>query len=337
MANPEHLAILKQGVEAWNRWREENPYTLPNLFSAYMRERDLQGIHLQHVDLRRADFTGTNLTGADLTEANLRGTVFSKANLAEANLLGANMVGTRLDDAKLSRTNLGRAKLDVAHLEKAEFAHSYWGHTIVSDCDLSTALGLDNVYHLAPSTIGIDTILRSGGRIPETFLRGAGMPENLITYLPSLIGKAFDYYTAFLSYSDKDKDFTERLHNDLQAKGVRVWYAPEDLKIGDKFRMEIDQAIRLYDKLMVVLSDNSIASDWVESEVEAAFEKEREQGKTVLFPLRLDDAVMETNEAWAAEIRRTRHIGNFTNWNDHDAYQAALKKLLEDLQGEKPV
>jgi len=54
------------------------------------------------------------------------------------------------------------------------------------------------------------------------------------------------------------------------------------------------------------------------SEVEAAFEKERKQKRMVLFPIRLDDAVMETDEAWAAEIRRTRQIGDFQKWKEHD-------------------
>jgi len=52
----------------------------------------------------------------------------------------------------------------------------------------------------------------------------------------------------------------------------------------------------------------------------------------VLFPVRLDDAVMKTSEAWAAKLRRSRNIGDFRIWKDHDAYQAALKRVLRDLQ-----
>ncbi|HEV2423412.1 MAG TPA: toll/interleukin-1 receptor domain-containing protein [Terriglobia bacterium] len=104
------------------------------------------------------------------------------------------------------------------------------------------------------------------------------------------------------------------MHADLQQAKVRCWFAPEDLKIGDKFRTRIDESIRLYDKLMVILTENSIASPWVEEEVEAALEKERKSGKTVLFPIRLDDAVIETDQAWAASLRRTRHIGDFRKW-----------------------
>ena len=79
---------------------------------------------------------------------------------------------------------------------------------------------------------------------------------------------------------------------------MRCWFAPEDLKIGDKFRTRIDESIRVYDKLMVILTEHSLASPWVEEEVEAALEKERNQsGKLVLFPIRLDDAVMNTRQA----------------------------------------
>ena len=108
----------------------------------------------------------------------------------------------------------------------------------------------------------------------------------------------------------------------------------EDLKIGDKLKPTIDQAIRLREKLLLVLSQNSLASNWVEREVETALEEETRRQQTVLFPVRLDQAVMETDEAWAADIRRTRHIGDFSHWKDHDAYQQAFAHLLQSLRAE---
>ena len=67
--------------------------------------------------------------------------------------------------------------------------------------------------------------------------------------------------------------------------------------------------------------------------MEAALEKERKQGaKLVLFPIRLDDAVMDTDQAWAASLRRARHIGDFTNWKDHDAFRRGFERLLRDLK-----
>jgi hypothetical protein len=142
--------------------------------------------------------------------------------------------------------------------------------------------------------------------------------------------------SCFISYSSKDQEFADRLYADLQANGVECWFAPEDLKIGDPFRQHIDDAIRRYDKLLVVLSETSVASTWVESEVEAALERERAaKGETVLFPIRLDEAVMKTSQAWAADIRRKRHMGDFSLWQDHTSYQKAFQRLLRDLQGTK--
>ena len=139
------------------------------------------------------------------------------------------------------------------------------------------------------------------------------------------------FRSCFISHSSRDGGFAERLHADLMAKGVACWFAPEDLRIGDKIRQRVEDEIQQRQKVLLVLSTNSVASDWVASEVEAALEKERQTGEDVLFPIRLDEAVMETKAAWAAEIRRTRHIGDFTKWENPDAYGKGLTRVLKDL------
>jgi hypothetical protein len=103
--------------------------------------------------------------------------------------------------------------------------------------------------------------------------------ENFVEFMHSLTGSALEFYSCFISYSSMDQAFAERLHADLQDSAVRCWFAPEDMKIGDKIRPRIDDAIRIHDKLLLILSKNSINSSWVEKEVETAFEKERQQGK----------------------------------------------------------
>ena len=206
------------------------------------------------------------------------------------------------------------------------------GWTIFGDVDLRMVRGLKTVKHDAPSTIGADTLLRSEGDIPEKFLRGVGLSETFITCVRSLAQKPNKYYRCYISYSSKDQKFVERLYTDLQAKGVRCWYAPEDMKIGDKIRQRIDESIRQYDKLLLVLSEQSVKSAWVEYEVEAALAKERRESRTVLFPICLDTPVMESHIDWTDHIRETRLIGDFTRWKGHDAYQRGLKKLLHDLE-----
>jgi hypothetical protein len=335
MANPEHLEILKQGVNVWNDWRRKKPKLTPDL-----SEVDLSGTDLGGADLRRVNLAGADLRRADVRRADLRKADLREAGLARADLRGANLfradlggVDLRLADlreAHLIWANLHRADLGGANLTKAQMLHAAFG-----DNDLSEVEGLETIHHLGPSTIGIDTIYNSKGNIPEVFLRGCGVPEDFILYMKSLVGKAIEFYSCFISYSSKDDAFAKRLRADLQAQNVRCWFAPEDLKIGDKFRMRIDEAIRVHDKLLLVLSENSVASAWVEKEVETAFEKERRQdNKPVLFPIRLDDAVMQTDQAWAADVRRTRHVGDFTRWKAHDAYQQAFQRLLRDLKAE---
>lgn len=150
----------------------------------------------------------------------------------------------------------------------------------------------------------------------------------------SLVERPIEFYSCFISYSSKDHDFVERLHSDLQRNGVRCWFAPEDLKIGDPFRTRIDESIRFHDKLLLILTESSIASGWVQDEVEAALERERLERRMVLFPIRLDDSIMQTSQAWAAHIRQKRHIGDFRNWQDPGFYKSATLRLLRDLKSE---
>jgi hypothetical protein len=332
MANKKHLRILKQGVEAWNEWRRQHPRAIPDLRVVGIRLRELNEqtavAEPLRADLGGVDLAGANLARADLGWADLHGADLTGADLNGALLTGADLRGASLQVADLSAAYLNGTRLTGAHMTKATMMGTTFAGT-----DLSEVKGLETIHHVGPSTIGIDTIYKSKGNIPEVFLRGCGVPEDFILYMKSLVAKPIEFYSCFISYSSKDDDFAKRLHADLQEQNVRCWFAPEDLKIGDKFRMRIDEAIRIHDKLLLVLSENSVESAWVEKEVETAFEKERRQdNKPVLFPIRLDDAVMETDQAWAADVRRTRQIGDFSHWKDHDAYQQAFQRLLRDLK-----
>src|SRR5260370_12581574 len=148
----------------------------------------------------------------------------------------------------------------------------------------------------------------------------------------SLVTHAVEYYTCLIGYASQDQDFAERLYADLQSNGVRCWFAPDDLKSGENFWHSIDESIRLYDKLLVVLSEHSVNSKWVERERMAALEKEQQQNKPLLFPIMLVKSMKQSNMPWAVDIRRTRHIGAFSRWKDQNAYQQAFKRLLLDLQ-----
>jgi hypothetical protein len=332
MPNPDHLAKLKEGVEAWNRWRSERPDVGIDL-----SETDLTEANLRGMNLRAAGLFGTDLVAADLRGCVIEWADLRQANLSRAVLQGASLHGAALDHANLTgadlrRTELREAKLIGTELANADLSEARIGATTFEDTDLSEVKGLESIRHFGSSAVGIATVYRSRGKIPEPFLRGCGVPEDFIAYMKSLAANPVEFYSCFISYSNKDEPFAKELHTKLQAQNVRCWFAPEDLKIGDRFQERIEESIRLYDKLLVVLSENSINSAWVEREVQAAFEKEQRQGSTVLFPVRLDSAVMDCSRAWAADIRRTRHIGDFRRWKDHDSFQESLVRLLRDLK-----
>jgi len=337
MANENHLKILKQGVEAWNQWRKENPVIRPNLSFADLGLADLRFANLSRADFSETDLSGSSLVGADLSESNflaarLSATILNRAHLVGTNLNRAQLWGSRLEGADLRGTILSRADLRDTDLRGATVGWITFGGN-----DLSRMRGLETVQHEGPSYIDIHTVYRSRGKIPKVFLQGAGVPDSMIEFMYSLVrsNRIKDFYSScFISHSSKDQDFAKRLYADLQDKGVRCWFAPEDMKIGDRIRPTLDVSVRAHDKLLIILSENSVGSDWVEQEVETALARERQEKRTVLFPIRLDDTVMEIEVGWPALIRNTRHIGDFRNWKDHDAYQQAFGRLLRDLKAE---
>ena len=222
------------------------------------------------------------------------------------------------------------ANLTLANLNYADVTGAIFWETVLARVNLNNTVGLEWCRHGGPSIIDERTLLRSG-LLPVPFLRGCGVSESFINYLPELI-KSQQFHSCFISYSAKDEEFALQLHKKLQNRGVRCWVDREDMKIGDRIRPKIYLGIQSSDKLLLILSEHSVKSPWVESEVETAFEKERASGDTVLFPIRLDDSVMQTQVAWAAEIRRTRNIGDFRRWKDLQGYREAFSQLIEALR-----
>ncbi|MGA2240960.1 MAG: toll/interleukin-1 receptor domain-containing protein [Verrucomicrobiota bacterium] len=360
MANPEHLKILKQGVKVWNRWREENRDERPDLSYAKLSGAILSGAILNGAVLSRADLSYAELDGAHLIAANLIATKLSGANLRAVNLSGAILINAHLSGAYLSRANLfggnlSRANLSSASLSRANLfganltgtilTAAYFGRTTIGNVDLSAAIGLETMKHYAPSTIGIDTLYKSQGKIPDEFLRDAGVPEEIITHLlPSIrCGKeAIQWHSCFISYSSKDEEFAKRLHARMRAANMRVWFAPEDLKGGKKLHEQLYEAIQIQDRLLVVLSEHSIQSEWVMTEIREAREAEKKEKRRKLFPIRLTD--FETLRDWtcfdsdtgkdlAVEVREY-FIPDFSNWKDHDAFESAFARLKKDLEAE---
>lgn len=354
MANEEHLKILEQGVEVWNKWREGNEVE-PDLSDADLSGRDLVSweiVDLSNTNLRRVNFSGADLSqadlsGSDLNESSLVSGNFRHASLCNANLTKANLSSADFKHADLNGANLSEARLILtnltdAKLDSADFSGSKLGATIIGKNNLSEVKGLASVMHEAPSIIGLDTLYLSGGKIPESFLRGCGVPDEFIAYLPSIIGarEAIQFYSCFISYSSKDEEFCRRLHSRMRAEHLRVWFAPEDVRGGEKLGEQIDRAIQMHDRLLIVLSEESLKSKWVMTEIRRARKTELREGRRKLFPIRLCsyeqlrdwECLDATSGEDLADEVREYFSPDFSNWKDHDAFESAFDKLLKDLR-----
>jgi hypothetical protein len=377
MANEEHLAILRQGSEAWNKWREPEIPVLPDLSDGDLSDVDLSGVfllgaNLSGANLSRVDFSMANLNRVNLTRAKLNGTNFSMARVNRANLRevdfsrtilgGVDFVESNLSGAYLRAVDLGGADLrradfsgadltDVnlsgvdltgARLGGARLNQAIISATIFGDNDLSNVSGLDTVLHNGPSVIGTNTLYRSGGRIPKVFLQGCGVQDSLIEYLTALVGavEPILYYSCFICYSTKNEEFATRLYSRMRDYSPRIWIANEDLKAGHKLNEQIDRAIHVYDKFVLVLSPDSMRSKWVMDEVRRTRRAELANNQREFFPISLTD--YRKIEAWecidpetgadlAAEIREY-FIPDFRGWKNHDKFERAFAQLLEGLK-----
>ena len=349
MANEEYLTILKQSVDAWNAARNEGTIT-PSLIYVDLSRADLHGMDLRGVDFHKVELHGANLTDMRIIKPYSKATDYRQAEIADADFTGVELSGANFGSAVLRDVTFSGALLlgvnfSSAQIERVEFAEAFMLANVFADNDLRIASGLESIQFVGPSTIGLDTIYKSRGKIPESFLRGCGVPESFITQMHSLVGAedGIQFYSCFISYSSKDEEFARRLHGRMRDAHLRVWFAPEDMKSGQKLHEQIETAIRVYDKLLIVLSEASLQSEWVKTELRKAFKAEQREGERKLFPVRLVD--METIKAWecfdadsgkdlAVELREY-FIPDFSNWKEHDSFETAFARLLKDLRADE--
>jgi uncharacterized protein YjbI with pentapeptide repeats len=325
MANPNHVEIVRQGKDAIAEWNTSNGGNW----------LDLNGADLSYADLNQADLTiavceGANLVGADLSEAILDGTNLRRANLTEADLTSVNLCVTDLSYANLSR----------AILKRANFRSAILSWTTLVDVDLSETTGLDRAVHEGPSALGGETLIRSQVRIHDSFLRGCGIPDSIVTDLSTVPPPPIRFYCAFVSFSHQEEEFAAFLTAKLRQAGVQVWFAQDHIVGGADLSEQIKRGIKICDRLIIVLSALSMTSDWVRFEIEQACRYEKEENRTKLFPVRLVDnreidrwrPMAQNGDPDLVDAVRRFYIPDFSNWRDHDSFEREFGKLLNGLK-----
>ena len=320
------------------------------LNGASLRGANLRGADLSNADLDRAILSDANLTGANLTGANL-----SRVSLIGANLTGATLTGANLNRANLTRTNLADADLGMADfyeavfhspgLAGAKFHGSIMGYTVLQNCDLSGADGLDQVRHDAPSTIGIDTLYRSRGNIAEDFLLGAGVPESLAAFQRTLPSVSVSQDDCFISCAVRDLASAQGLQKELRAGGVRCWLFPEDARgnaLVDRHstsdQEEVERGVRAYDKLLVVCTQAALDSEIVRNDIIAAKDQQQSRDQWVLFLVAPDDTVIQPRGRGLALNLNSEHVV-FDLREQHSgsqAYRQEVDRLVENLKQQQP-
>ncbi len=384
--NPEHLEILKQGVDVWNAWRADNPTIRPDFSGADLKRAELSGADLSEADLSEAKLVlakllGTNLGGANLNGASLGGAQLDGAYLGGARLNGANLSATNLiaadlSDADLSQTDLSDADLRGAKLRKTDFSRSKLGGVDLRDADLvetefegatmayvsflSTSLGrakgLDKVEHYGPSSIGPYTLEACGLELPDAFLKGIGYkdweilsfklrnpdlrPDQVIdiTYrIADMRTKSpIQTNSIFFSYSSQDAPFVEAIEKRFNEDHINSWRDVHEISAGP-IEAQLERAINLNGTVLLVLSKNSVHSEWVKYEVrkarklQAKLEEENQKQMHVLCPVALDNSWESC--PWPARIREDLldyHIMDCSDWKK-PSFDEKYEKLKKNL------
>jgi uncharacterized protein YjbI with pentapeptide repeats len=316
-----------------------------NLSLARLGKADLSKANLRETILREANLKGANLAWADLSLAALNGAKFSEASLTGARLIEANLTHANLSRADLTGADLSKANLRKTDLRGANLSKAWLGGTSLDTVDLSQVTGLATVKHGYPSAVGTDTLVASvrgaGGHLTpelETFLRGAGVPQELLDVLPGAVAE-IEHDSCFISYGQPDLEFAKRLYEGLKTNGVSCWVYDMDKTVGKRIWPEIKHMLAKYERMVVICSARALVRDAVLKEIGEQIDEEPDK----LVPISLDDLwkepgfrVMRGSDDLKPFLMN-RNYADFAGWEaDSKRYDKGLEELLRGLKREQP-
>ncbi len=315
-----------------------------NLRGADMRNANLAGINLDRATLSEANLSGADLTNANLDRANLDRTNFTGANLTGASFNGANLSRTNLSGAVLSDADFYEAVLNDVSTGEADFNNCIIGYTVFQNCAMDRAVGLDSVRHDAPSTIGLDTLLRSRGALPQSFILGSGIPVAVVGIQDSVVDAPVTTLEVHITCAGNDVEFARQLEANLRAKGVRSWVFAENFRgnpLVDRRATsgeeEIERWVRHYDRLVVLCTESGLDSETVRNDITSAMEAENTTDRWTMFLVDADGVMAGGRNRNARLLKEEHRVFDLAGQAEGSAeYQTALDELISNLTEEQP-
>ena len=317
------------------------------LNGANMRGADLRGADLTGADLDRAVLSDANLSGANLTSANLQrtsliGANLSGANLTGANFCGANLVRSNLSDAVLGDADFFQTQVWACDLNGANFAGASLGYTVLQDCDLRGVVGLEEVRHDAPSSIGVDTIYRSGGLIAAAFLAGAGVPASISSLQEAISASPSALTECYIACRDDDEEFARKLSEELGSRGVSAWVFSQRRRgnalvsrLSSSDQEEVERWVRNYDRMIVIASSRALDTEAILNDITAGRNKQQSADQWLLYFVAPDDGLMRPSGRAARNMAAENIIFDLRD-GDPATYEAELAKLADALGQAQP-
>jgi uncharacterized protein YjbI with pentapeptide repeats len=218
--------LLYEGRDAWNRAREADRATRPDLSGISLSRKHEPIFDLAHHDfsglvLRNASNKGLHLSYSSLSGADCRGSQFSGVSFEECDLTDADFRYTRLYNCYLTRANLTRTDFAGALFRDVQVRGAIVDGTNFGNIDLSRTHDLDGLEHRGPAVIGVGALRESHGRVPRTFLEKAGVPEDIVRVAMRWAREPVRYHKCFISYASEDGRFVSQLRDRLRRQRRR--------------------------------------------------------------------------------------------------------------------
>jgi hypothetical protein len=236
-----------------------------------------------------------------------------------ADLTGADLQGATIINTKLNSTSLSQA---------------VFGVTVIANCDLTLAIGLDSVRHAGPSMVSLDTLSRSRGQVPARFLEGAGVPPLLVAAQDAFRDSGTNYTRVLLLGSENDGEFAAKIRASLAEAQVPSWIISADDEASlQSGAVNLDHAV-YYDRLVLLCTaqslENPLTSRYFATLVNGQARSNGSSAREPLIAVAADDIFYQREDRLCTGLREEAVV-DFRGWEDEARYKEALSNLIQEF------